>query len=232
MVGDGAVLKNTPTSVSKRDFFVRLLFSLAFIPVVTGMYFLSFDFFCVLCLCALGIIAKEIFSSKIAGKIFLRIVAFILCISGILSFIYCRKILGVNGYIFLICITSFTDIGAYCFGKTLKGPKLCPKISPNKTWAGLIGGVLSANVACYCLKAHSAINNEFLSKTSYDLVIVQFIIFASIIGDLLESSFKRRISVKDMGTLFPGHGGMLDRLDSLIFASIVFAMVNILSCGA
>jgi phosphatidate cytidylyltransferase len=142
---------------------------------------------------------------------------------------FCRRIFGPACCVYLISITAFSDIGAYCLGKAIKGPKLCPKISPNKTWAGFFGGVFLANFACYCLNnffLRESLGEEFLCTIVGNFIIVQVMILASVAGDLLESFFKRRIGVKDMGTLFPGHGGMLDRLDSLIVASIVLVVIS------
>jgi phosphatidate cytidylyltransferase len=113
----------------------------------------------------------------------------------------------------------------------LGGPKLCPKVSPNKTWAGFCGGIILANISFYCLHSlflQLSSGSAFFRKNDVfgDFSVVQIIILSSIVGDLLESSFKRRIAVKDMGDLFPGHGGVMDRLDSLIFASIVFVLLD------
>ncbi len=103
--------------------------------------------------------------------------------------------------IFIICIT--TDIGGYIFGKTFKGPKLT-KISPNKTYSGVVGGLLMSVVVAY------------LFNTKYDNSFL--ISGVSQIGDLIISYFKRASNIKDTGNLFPGHGGLLDRIDGMIFA--------------
>ena len=113
--------------------------------------------------------------------------------------------------IIIICIS--TDIGGYLFGKTLKGPKLT-KISPNKTYSGMIGGlflsILSANVFYYYF-----FFEKFTLKT---LIIVLLISIISQIGDLIISFFKRLSKVKNTGKIIPGHGGLLDRIDGMIFA--------------
>jgi phosphatidate cytidylyltransferase len=139
--------------------------------------------------------------------------------------------MGQASCVFLICISSFTDIGAYSSGKLLRGPKLCPKISPNKTWAGFWGGIIFANIGFFCLDGaffQFSTEKAFLGARIIDFWTVQLIILSSVAGDLLESWFKRAIRVKDMGDLFPGHGGILDRLDSLLLASIVLAILDIL----
>ncbi|WP_440924799.1 phosphatidate cytidylyltransferase [Candidatus Pelagibacter sp.] len=120
--------------------------------------------------------------------------------------------------IFIICIT--TDIGGYIFGKTFKGPKLT-KISPNKTYSGVVGGLLMSVVVAYLF--NTKYDNSFLETQNFlsDLffMITVFLISGvSQIGDLIISYFKRASNIKDTGNLFPGHGGLLDRIDGMIFA--------------
>ena len=232
MAGDSAMLKkedsNTSIKKNRKDLFDRILSIFIFLPVIMLIHF---DFmFALFCFGACIVMASEIFSTKIRGHFLIRFSTLAICVLGIGSFIYCRKIFEVSGCVFLICIASFTDIGAYCFGKAFGGSKLCPKISPNKTWAGFWGGIFLSNVAFYCLNnlfLLTYFNWEFLPGGINGFVIVQCIILASVAGDLLESLFKRRMGVKDMGNLFPGHGGMLDRLDSLVLASITLAVISI-----
>ena len=114
-------------------------------------------------------------------------------------------------FITIICIS--TDIGGYLFGKTFKGPKLS-KFSPNKTYAGMIGGYLLSILSVIIL------NNFIFSE---DFLINQFIfviLISSIsqLGDIIISYFKRLSKIKDTGKIIPGHGGLLDRVDGMIFA--------------
>jgi phosphatidate cytidylyltransferase len=211
----------------KKEFMCRLFSSFLFILIVVLLFWVPYRVFSVLCWGVYALMCYEIFSSRIKGKLMLRTAASIFCFIGIHSFIYCREFLGQPGCVFLICVASFTDIGAYSFGKIFKGPKLCPKISPNKTWAGFWGGILFTNIAIFCLNC-TFFTAEKVFLYSMDFWTVQVIILASAGGDLLESWFKRSVGVKDMGDLFPGHGGILDRLDSLLLASIALAIVDIL----
>ena len=120
--------------------------------------------------------------------------------------------------IFLICIA--TDLGGYIFGKILKGPKLT-KISPNKTYAGMLGGFLLSIIF-----ANIYLNNlTFFSLENTDkemgikiMFIVLSISFISQVGDLIISFFKRKSKIKNTGKIIPGHGGILDRIDGMIFA--------------
>ena len=120
--------------------------------------------------------------------------------------------------IIIICIT--TDIGGYIFGKIFKGPKLI-KISPNKTYAGMIGSFLLSIIASYlfAIKYDSTfLQNQNLSEDFYFIFLVFLISSVSQIGDLIISYFKRLSKIKNTGNIFPGHGGLLDRIDGMIFA--------------
>jgi phosphatidate cytidylyltransferase len=109
----------------------------------------------------------------------------------------------------LMVVTWATDIFAYFAGRSIGGPKLAPRISPNKTWAGLIGGMVGAAVAGGLTAAFFDLGAPFVYAGAPLAVIAQG-------GDLYESWVKRRTGVKDSGSLLPGHGGVLDRLDGLL----------------
>ncbi len=121
---------------------------------------------------------------------------------------------------FLLMIWS-VDTGGYLFGTTIKGPKLAPKISPNKTWAGLIGGAILAMLV-------SVIYNYFMTTQQHVVfyaAIGGIIAVVEQIGDLVESYIKRNLNIKDSSDLIPGHGGIFDRVDGLIFtAPLIFLL--------
>lgn len=119
---------------------------------------------------------------------------------------------GTNTIISIFVLVWANDVGGYIFGRLLKGPKLAPKISPNKTWSGFFGGVI-------CSVAISGIVDE-------NLAIAGLISMIASIGDLLESWVKRRCNIKDSGSIIPGHGGLLDRVDGILLVSVV-----ITACG-
>jgi phosphatidate cytidylyltransferase len=125
----------------------------------------------------------------------------------------------------LMLVTWATDIFAYFAGRAIGGPKLAPKISPNKTWAGLIGGMAGAaaigGLAAWLMDI-SAELPEFLWLGAPMGLLAQ-------LGDLYESRVKRRLGVKDSGTLLPGHGGVLDRLDGLLPVILATLLVLIAS---
>ncbi len=122
-------------------------------------------------------------------------------------------------WVLLICWAA--DIGAYFSGKAFGRRKLAPSVSPGKTWEGAVGGALLAVLVCGGLLAYAG----FLEPVW--LVLIVALVAVSIVGDLFESVLKRHSQVKDSGSLLPGHGGMLDRIDSILAAAPVFALL----CG-
>jgi phosphatidate cytidylyltransferase len=123
----------------------------------------------------------------------------------------------------LLLVTWAADIGAYAVGSTLKGPKLWPRFSPNKTWSGLVGGLAAAMATGTLMTALSAFQLNLLAAALIGLVVG----LATMAGDLWESALKRRFGVKDSGDLIPGHGGLLDRVDGLMFAVVVMALARL-----
>lgn len=130
---------------------------------------------------------------------------------------------GMYELIYLVLIAVFTDTFAYFSGTLFGKHKLCPSISPKKTIEGSFGGTLIATifVSIYAFKVNKI---EFLFDNSiYYIVILTFVLsILSQFGDLVASIIKRHYNVKDYGNLFPGHGGVLDRLDSILFTSFTY----------
>ncbi len=139
-----------------------------------------------------------------------------------LSF-YTVYVLRIDGdyKIFLLIIIACisTDVGGYFFGKVIKGPKLT-KISPNKTYSGVLGSfALSLLFSIIYLKNLTFFNISETSEINYKIIsLILFISLVSQIGDLIVSFFKRKSKIEDTGTIIPGHGGILDRIDGMIFA--------------
>ena len=114
-----------------------------------------------------------------------------------------------------------TDIGGYFFGKGIGGPKLAPKLSPKKTWAGLLGGMAFSIVVGLFL--HMVFG---LAPATLTIIMASGLMAAwAQVGDLVESGIKRHFDVKDSGELIPGHGGILDRVDGLVFVAPAMAML-------
>jgi len=140
--------------------------------------------------------------------------------------------------VMVLGITIFTDTGAYFAGRTIGGPKIAPRISPSKTWAGLIGGMIAAAVwvliwvlaidapALDWLGPRFEIGLNLSFENTFGAVVLGAgLAVVSQIGDFFESWLKRRAGVKDSSRLIPGHGGVFDRIDGLIAVSIVAGVV-------
>lgn len=116
---------------------------------------------------------------------------------------------------FLIMTVIAADVGAYFGGSYFQGPKLAPKLSPKKTWSGLLSGVLAGIIMGFLL-------GHFLKMGPVMAAVIAIpVVLLSVVGDFMESAIKRRMNVKDAGDILPGHGGLLDRLDSLILVVVV-----------
>ena len=133
---------------------------------------------------------------------------------------------GAYIFIFVVLISVCTDIGGYIFGKLLKGPKIT-KISPNKTFSGVVGGFIISLIGALVFYEYMPVNfsfnfkstfEEFINFDLYLFFIILMISTISQIGDLIISYFKRLAKIKDTGHILPGHGGLLDRVDGIIFA--------------
>lgn len=139
-----------------------------------------------------------------------------------LAFLWLRQEVpeGRDLVLWLILVVWATDIGAYLFGNLIGGPKLVPLLSPNKTWAGLLGGMgCAAVVGGVFSLVHQDEALLFLAVASALLAVV------AQTGDIFESGMKRYFGVKDASGLIPGHGGLMDRVDGLMAASLVVAVL-------
>ncbi|QDP84934.1 CDP-archaeol synthase [Chryseobacterium sp. SNU WT5] len=128
-----------------------------------------------------------------------------------------ETVFGVKALIFLVVITEVNDVFQYLMGKFFGKHKITPKISPNKTWEGFVGGVLltmllSTILGYFLLPSHILIN----------IILGLILGISGFFGDVLMSFLKRKTNIKDTGNLLPGHGGLLDRMDSLIFNAPIF----------
>lgn len=121
---------------------------------------------------------------------------------------------------FIVLVVWASDIGAYVAGRLLRGPKLAPALSPAKTWSGALGGLAAAMLVGEALAGRVTVGTAAFGGLL--AIVCQA-------GDLLESGIKRHVGVKDSGRLIPGHGGLLDRLDGLLAAAPVAALVVLLS---
>lgn len=151
---------------------------------------------------------------------------------AVIAMIWLRRMeAGLSWTLLMFTVTWFADIFAFATGSLLKGPKLWPRFSPNKTWSGFFGGLVAASLGAVGIVALSqalpALPDLHLAwPVAAAIGLLGGL--ATMTGDLWESILKRRFGVKDSGDLIPGHGGMLDRVDGLMFAAIVVAGARLL----
>ena len=137
---------------------------------------------------------------------------------GVLALFLVREVLGFAGALWLMATVWATDIGAYFAGRTIGGPKIAPAISPSKTWAGLIGGMVAAELVSWLIGRWIGSDATLFKLGAPMAVLAQM-------GDFFESWMKRRAGVKDSSALIPGHGGVLDRLDGLLPVAIAIGAI-------
>lgn len=133
---------------------------------------------------------------------------------------------GFTALMFIFLIVWVTDIGGYVAGRRIGGPKLWPRVSPKKTWAGAIGGFIAS------LAVAAAFAAMDLGRVVPLLALAACLSIVSQLGDLFESAVKRRFGVKDSSHIIPGHGGLLDRLDGFVAAVALAALIGFLRGGA
>ena len=194
----------------------RILSSIILLPlslyfILSGSYYLIF--FTLICF---FISIYEWY--KMVKKIELKLLGTIFLIFSFYTF-YEISITYIWSFVFLVCIS--TDIGGYIFGKLFKGPKLT-KISPNKTYSGMMGGYFLSLIFL----------SSFMGWINQKIYVEWFIVTILIstvsqIGDITISYFKRLSKTKDTGKIIPGHGGLLDRIDGMIFAFPFFYLIEL-----
>ena len=147
-----------------------------------------------------------------------------LCVFGLSHMAYLISLPEIDGFsaggkgllLFLIFITQINDVMQFIWGKLIGKHKILPKISPNKTWGGFIGGLISSVFIGYLMSFLTPLND-------WQVIVVSFFIAGvGFVGDVVVSAIKRDMGVKDMGKAIPGHGGVLDRIDSLALTTPIF----------
>ena len=212
-----------------KELFIRILSSIILLPLVFFFIIKGSIFFNFFIIIMMLISAYE--WHFLSLKKYYYIPGFIFIIFSFYTFYFFRQ--ESDYLLFLIILTTCiaTDIGGYVFGKILKGPKLT-KISPNKTYSGMFGGFVFSVITFYLF-----VNNLSFFRLANDLQeleikIIFIVLITSLIsqiGDLIISNFKRKSNVKNTGRIIPGHGGLLDRIDGMIFAfPFMFFLIKIL----
>ncbi len=204
----------------------RIFSSLIIIPI-SLFFIIKGSFFFIFFLFTIFLTTSYEWINLCKKKFFIRIIGITFLALSFCSAYLLRLEEGYYSFIFVILISVLTDIGGYSFGKFLKGPKI-NKISPNKTYSGVIGGLLVSLIGGliyikYILPMGIILNFIIIfdQHINFDLNLLFIILIISIIsqmGDFVISYFKRLAKIKDTGKLIPGHGGLLDRIDGIIFA--------------
>ncbi len=194
-----------------------ILIPLALFFIIKGYFFFIFFLTTILIISIYewNRLSKNLYFVKVLGILFI--------VFSIYSAYLLREEKGYLFFLFIILISILTDLGGFFFGKLLKGPKLT-KISPNKTYSGVFGSFLfSAIGGIFLIKSFliaPLISNNFTQIS----IIILSISLISQLGDLIISYFKRKSKIKDTGKILPGHGGLLDRIDGIIF-SVPFSYI-------
>ena len=131
-----------------------------------------------------------------------------------------RQDFGLPIILWLICLVVLTDVAGYFVGKTVGGPKFWAKVSPKKTWSGTVGGWAVVAVISFVVKDYVAPQTTIFAFVLFSV----FLSFTGQIGDICESALKRVCGVKDSSNLLPGHGGLLDRFDAMVGATLGFIL--------
>lgn len=199
-----------------KEFEKRLLSSLILVSI--AFFFIIQDSVFFIFFLSLFFLATSYEWVKMTKSNNMKILGVLFLLFSFYSAFNIREDYGLNAFLFIVVVCIFTDIGGYVFGKTFKGPKLT-KISPNKTYAGVIGSFLLSLISglvfikyFWTSESHRIDADQFIL-----LLYILFISLISQIGDLIISYFKRKAKLKDTGKILPGHGGILDRIDGLIF---------------
>ena len=206
------------SELAKRSMVAALLIVVALGAAVLGGY--AFVTLAALAACVIFYEWRRIVSGWGFGW---QVAGFVYALVPALALLWVRERFQVNGaplgveLLLWVFITTWSvDIGAYFAGRTIGGPKLAPAISPNKTWAGLIGGMIAAAL-------FGGLWVYLLQLPNILYWLAPLFAVAAQVGDLFESWLKRRAGVKDSGTWLPGHGGALDRLDGLVVVATLTA---------
>ncbi|MBE5756795.1 MAG: phosphatidate cytidylyltransferase [Clostridiales bacterium] len=205
-----------------------VLFSLTIVPT----YLFLGIFYCFLGFILFGLIYLElhlILGGSVKG--FLRSIFSIIYPNVLIVFIILINHFAKNSLTALLLtfvISSSTDVFAYLVGSLIGGKKLCPRLSPKKTISGAVGGLVGGIVACLVVYFIVKPSIAFFSPILFFILLGIISSVSTQIGDLFESGIKRKLEIKDMGKILPGHGGVLDRIDGISFNAVIIYIAFLL----
>ena len=235
--------KGVPLLKPRSDLGVRTLSSVAMMTVAIGAIWLGgYAFMALILLVGLGVYWEF---AKLALAFARNMPARIIWLVGGLVYVglacftlllFSAPFFGMTPTIMLIAGVIGTDVGAYFAGRTMGGPKIAPRISPSKTWSGLLGGMIGAGLmmiaiqtAMFAFRGGNAGDGDVYLTYGWPRLALAGAALAVVaqIGDFFESWMKRRAGVKDSGRLIPGHGGLFDRTDGLIAVAFVAGLITV-----
>lgn len=211
-----------------RGLLLRVLSAVVLAPLLLAAIWFGFPWIDLVAALAAPLMLRE-WTRLTRGRPMVRLVVYFYALAALMALLWLRHqpALGRETVIWIVACTWATDIGAYFVGASAGGAKLAPRISPSKTWSGLIGGMTWAAVVS------AAIGYAFGLGSTLSLALIgASLAVVGQIGDLAESALKRGAGVKDSGNLIPGHGGLLDRVDGLVAILVVVAIVRLVTGGA
>ena len=193
----------------------RLITSLILIPI-SIFFIIKGSIFFIFFLCILFLVTSYEWAFMCKKNNLLKFLGLIFLLFSFYSVFEFRENENYKDFLFIITICIFTDVGGYVFGKIFEGPKLT-KISPKKTYAGVFGGFVLSLVTGFIFWYYAYNSRILPDEELFIFIFILIISLISQIGDLVISYFKRKAKLKDTGKILPGHGGLLDRIDGMIF---------------
>jgi phosphatidate cytidylyltransferase len=211
----------------QRSLVLRILSAVVLGPLLLAAVWFGFPWIDLVAALAAPLMVSE-WLGLTRGRPLARLLAIVYSMAAVLALLWLRHqpADGRETVLWIVAVIWATDIGAFVVGRAAGGAKLAPRISPGKTWSGLIGGMAWAAVASAAVAYGFGLGHTIaLAAIGAGLAVV------GQIGDLVESAAKRRAGVKDSGALIPGHGGLLDRVDGLMAVLVVVALVRLIAGG-
>jgi phosphatidate cytidylyltransferase len=210
-----------------RGLLVRVGSALVLGPLVLAALWYGFPWIDLIAAIAAPVIVSECIHLTPRRPV-VRVLGIVYVLSALVALLWLRHQPGSGRetVLWVVAVVWATDIGAYFLGKLAGGVKLAPRISPGKTWSGLIGGM------CWAAVASAAMGLAFEQGATFGLAAIGVVLaIVAQMGDLLESAAKRDAGVKDSGHLIPGHGGLLDRIDGLVAVLVAVALARLVMGG-
>lgn len=216
----------------KSSLFQRLASAVILAPVFIAVMMVGDWPLIILLLVALGVSIFEWYRLCVRMPLFVpaMIIGVMYMLISYSCFFALREVYSLNVLLIFIGMIWASDIGAYITGKTVGGPKLIQRISPNKTWSGFVGAMIFPAMFAMIWVAFFGFHADFADNKWFVPKFAAFILGGVMgcvgqAGDLLISAVKRQVGVKDTGAIIPGHGGILDRIDSMLLGAPVFLVV-------